>query len=264
MLRREERLRHEAAEDADRRDHEGDEPLAWEQVLDAARREAPVVRPRASEERAAPGVEQREPVERRTEQPDGGDHGVDRERAVHQQILADERLSAAERAVLEQYFAQPEGTHPLDFAARRLRTNTAMEHLESARETFEAELIAMPVSGGDYETVEKLNRVAQSQGGAFDAARIAQDLRGAMDQIGTDEALIFSSLRGLTPLRGAVVRKFYRARYDRDLDFDLALAISAELVAISAVILLSTKLVFRWRSTSPSTTLFAPSVPRST
>jgi molybdate transport system permease protein len=66
------------------------------------------------------------------------------------------------------------------------------------------------------------------------------------------------SLRGVTQTLPLAIYEAF------DLDFDLALAISAELVAISAVILLSTKLVFRWRSTSPSTTLFAPSVPRST
>ena len=66
------------------------------------------------------------------------------------------------------------------------------------------------------------------------------------------------SLRGVTQTLPLAIYEAF------DLDFDLALAISAELVAISAVILLSTKLVFRWRSTSPSITLFAPSVPRST
>jgi molybdate transport system permease protein len=66
------------------------------------------------------------------------------------------------------------------------------------------------------------------------------------------------SLRGVTQTLPLAIYEAF------DLDFDLALAISAELVAISAVILLATKLVFRWRSTSPSTTLFAPSVPRST
>jgi molybdate transport system permease protein len=66
------------------------------------------------------------------------------------------------------------------------------------------------------------------------------------------------SLRGVTQTLPLAIYEAF------DLDFDLALAISAELVAISAVVLLTTKLVFRWRSTSPSTTLFAPSVPRST
>jgi molybdate transport system permease protein len=66
------------------------------------------------------------------------------------------------------------------------------------------------------------------------------------------------SLRGVTQTLPLAIYEAF------DLDFDLALAISALLVLISAVILLATKLVLRWRSTSPSTTLFAPSAPQST
>jgi molybdate transport system permease protein len=66
------------------------------------------------------------------------------------------------------------------------------------------------------------------------------------------------SLRGVTQTLPLAIYEAF------DLDFDLALAISALLVAVSAVILLATKLAFRWHSTSPSTTLFAPSAPRST
>ena len=66
------------------------------------------------------------------------------------------------------------------------------------------------------------------------------------------------SLRGVTQTLPLAIYEAF------DLDFDLALAISAELVVISAVILLLTKVVFRWRSMSPSTTLFAPSRPQST
>jgi molybdate transport system permease protein len=66
------------------------------------------------------------------------------------------------------------------------------------------------------------------------------------------------SLRGVTQTLPLAIYEAF------DLDFDLALAISALLVAISAVILLATKLALRWRSTSSSTTLFAPSAPRST
>jgi molybdate transport system permease protein len=66
------------------------------------------------------------------------------------------------------------------------------------------------------------------------------------------------SLRGVTQTLPLAIYEAF------NLDFDLALAISALLVAVSGVILLATKLAFRWRSTSPSTTLFAPSAPRST
>ena len=62
------------------------------------------------------------------------------------------------------------------------------------------------------------------------------------------------SLQGVTQtLSLAVYEQF-------DVDFDVALAIGAELVVVSAAILLAVKLVPSWtRSTSASTTLFAPS-----
>jgi molybdate transport system permease protein len=65
------------------------------------------------------------------------------------------------------------------------------------------------------------------------------------------------SLQGVTQtLSLAVYEQF-------DVDFDVALAIGAELVVVSAAILLAVKLVPSWtRSTSTSTTLSAPSASR--
>jgi molybdate transport system permease protein len=66
------------------------------------------------------------------------------------------------------------------------------------------------------------------------------------------------SLQGVTQtLSLAIYEQF-------DLDFDVALAISALLIVISAVVLLSVKLVTRWRSGSASLTLFAASARRPT
>ncbi len=59
------------------------------------------------------------------------------------------------------------------------------------------------------------------------------------------------SLQGVTQtLSLAIYEQF-------DIDFDVALAISALLIVLSAVILLSVKLLTRWRSGSASVTLFA-------
>jgi molybdate transport system permease protein len=59
------------------------------------------------------------------------------------------------------------------------------------------------------------------------------------------------SLQGVTQtLSLAIYEQF-------DIDFDVALAISALLIVLSAAVLLSVKLVTRWRSGSPSLTLFA-------
>ena len=66
------------------------------------------------------------------------------------------------------------------------------------------------------------------------------------------------SLQGVTQtLSLAIYEQF-------DLDFDVALAISALLIVISAAVLLSVKLVTRWHSGSGSLTLFAASARRPT
>ena len=66
------------------------------------------------------------------------------------------------------------------------------------------------------------------------------------------------SLQGVTQtLSLAIYEQF-------DIDFDVALAISALLIVLSAVVLLSVKLVTRWRSGSASLTLFAASARRPT
>jgi molybdate transport system permease protein len=49
-----------------------------------------------------------------------------------------------------------------------------------------------------------------------------------------------------------------------DLDFDVALAISAVLVVVSGGVLLSVKLLTRWRSASSTPIPFAPSTRPST
>jgi molybdate transport system permease protein len=66
------------------------------------------------------------------------------------------------------------------------------------------------------------------------------------------------SLQGVTQtLSLAIYEQF-------DLDFDVALAISALLIVVSALILLSVKLTTRWRSESGSLTLFAASTRQQT
>jgi molybdate transport system permease protein len=66
------------------------------------------------------------------------------------------------------------------------------------------------------------------------------------------------SLQGVTQtLSLAIYEQF-------DLDFDVALAISALLIVLSALVLLSVKLVIRWRSESDSLILFAASARRPT
>jgi molybdate transport system permease protein len=66
------------------------------------------------------------------------------------------------------------------------------------------------------------------------------------------------SLQGVTQtLSLAIYEQF-------DIDFDVALAISALLIVISALVLITVKLTTRWRSDSGSLTLFGPSTRRPT
>jgi molybdate transport system permease protein len=66
------------------------------------------------------------------------------------------------------------------------------------------------------------------------------------------------SLQGVTQtLSLAIYEQF-------DIDFEVALAISAFLIVLSALVLLSVKLFTRWRSGSDSLTLFAASARRPT
>ena len=66
------------------------------------------------------------------------------------------------------------------------------------------------------------------------------------------------SLQGVTQtLSLAIYEQF-------DIDFDVALAISAFLIVMSALVLLSVKLMSRWRSGSGSPTLFAATARRPT
>lgn len=139
-----------------------------------------------------------------------------------------DRMTDAQKAAFGTFYTKNKGKHPLDFAADRLGDNLARDHQLGANEKFEAALVAMPVSGGDHSTANKLNDVARTQGAGFDAARIAQSVHAAMDQWGTDEQKIFDSLRSMTALQGAVVRKMYRAIYDSDLDSDLASEMGGE------------------------------------
>ncbi|MCK5218064.1 hypothetical protein KAR10_00995, partial [bacterium] len=146
---------------------------------------------------------------------------------TQQQLLQKEGLTAEQRAIIQEYFAQQGTRHPLDVAAACLRQRLASNHRAQALPVFERELIAKP-----DEEFEKLNAVGRAMRPGFDCAQIAQDVHAAMDQIGTDEAAIYNSLQGLNAIQGAAVRKVYRIRYPdphgRDLDQMLREELSGE------------------------------------
>jgi molybdate transport system permease protein len=84
------------------------------------------------------------------------------------------------------------------------------------------------------------------------AAGFALALARGLGEFGAT-IMFAGSLQGVTQtLSLAIYEQF-------DLDFDVALAISALLIVVSAVVLLSVKLMSRWHSGSGSLTLFAAS-----
>lgn len=135
-----------------------------------------------------------------------------------EEILKDGALSDEQRMIVKLYFRKGANEGPLDIAAKGLEERVASDHLEHARTVFESELRAKPAAYKQYDIVHKLEDVARSLNPGFDAGKITQDLHSAMDRWGTDEDLIFTSLKGVTPFEGDVIRKMYRARYDLDLD----------------------------------------------
>ncbi|MEH2546696.1 regulator of replication initiation timing [Bradyrhizobium sp. AZCC 2262] len=135
-----------------------------------------------------------------------------------EEILKDGALSDEQRTIVKLYFRKGANEGPLDIAAKGLEERMASDHLEHARTVFESELRAKPAAFKQYDIVHKLEDVARSLNPGFDAGKITQDLHSAMDRWGTDEDLIFTSLKGVTPFEGDVIRKMYRARYDLDLD----------------------------------------------
>lgn len=131
-------------------------------------------------------------------------------------------LSDAQKAVLEAYyFGEGERGNSIAAVAEGLRVRVADQHREEILTAFKTELETRPA-----KEWEKLANVAQGENSAFDPFKISQDLRhamfGGLTGWGTDEDLIFSSLGGLSPLEGIIVRKCYSSTYHgANLDSDL-------------------------------------------
>ena len=142
--------------------------------------------------------------------------------ATEQSLLQQEGLTQEQQDIIREFFAQPEGSHPLDIAAAALRQRLARQYLATAKPVFEQELIAKP-----YGEHKKLNDIARAVR-PFDGAQIAQDIHAQLDNFDTDEAAILRRLAGMTALEGAIVRKVYRARYGIDLDRDMYRALDPD------------------------------------
>jgi molybdate transport system permease protein len=134
--------------------------------------------------------------------------------------------------------------------------------------TFVASPFYVRTAVAAFEAVEPTLPAAARTLGAGPArvfARVALPL--AAGGLGAGAALAFA--RGLGEFGATIMfagslqgrtQTLSLAIYEQfDLDFDVALAISAVLVIVSAVVLLSVKLLTRWRSASTTAIPFAPS-----
>ena len=138
------------------------------------------------------------------------------------------------------------------FVASPFYVRTAVAAFESVDPTLPA--AARTLGAGPARVFGRVARCRSPPGGLGAGAALAF-ARG----IGEFGATIMfaGSLQGTTQtLSLAIYEQF-------DLDFDVALAISAVLVAISGGVLLSVKLLTRWRSGSTTPIPFAPSTPTS-
>ncbi|VTU19999.1 Annexin [Variovorax sp. PBS-H4] len=143
--------------------------------------------------------------------------------ATQEKLLQSGKLTAEQRAVVTEFFAQPPGAHPLDIAAAALRQRLANQYLEVARPAFEAELLAKP--DGELPKVAELANLARP---TFKGSKIAQDIHAQLDNFDSDESAMLRSLEGLSAFEGALVRRLYRAMFHVDMDFAMQAAFDSD------------------------------------
>jgi hypothetical protein len=143
--------------------------------------------------------------------------------ATREQLLQTQGLTDEQRGIIADYFDQPPGTHPLDFAATLLRRRLASQYVVVARPAFEAELLGKPDQ--DYP---QLTDIARSNNPGFNSEKISQTVHAELDNFDSDEAAILRSLEGLSGFEGSIVRKAFRAMWGIDLDFAVAQALDSD------------------------------------
>ena len=139
--------------------------------------------------------------------------------ATKEELLRNDQLTAEQRSVITEYFAQPAGAHQLDIAAAALRQRLARQYLETAKPVFEAELLAKP----DGE-MSKVAEVAHFMRPTFNGIKIAEDVHAQLDNFDSDEAVMLKSLEGLSAFEGSLVRRLYRAKFNVDMEFAMSKA----------------------------------------
>ncbi len=132
--------------------------------------------------------------------------------ATRESLLANQRLTAEQRAVINAYFATGARRNPLDIVAERLEARLVQQQQPNANRTLEQELLS---PGTDWHV---LNLVGAAQRGGFDASVVAGAVHDAVAGWGTNEAKIYSNLAGLTNIQVEAVRRNYRERYGETID----------------------------------------------
>ena len=153
----------------------------------------------------------------------GGIQAAVAQGATREQLLQTQGLTDEQRAIITEYFEQPPGTHPLDFAATLLRRRLASQYVVVARPAFETELLGKP-----DEEYPQLTDIARSNNPGFNAEQISRTIHAELDNFNSDEAAILRSLEGLSGFEGSIVRKAYRAMWGIDLDFAVAQALDSD------------------------------------
>ena len=153
----------------------------------------------------------------------GGIQAAVAQGATREQLLQTQGLTGEQRALIIEYFEQPPGTHPLDFAATLLRRRLASQYVEVARPAFETELLGKP-----DEDYPNLTDIARSNNPGFNAEQVSRTIHAQLDNFDSDEATMLRSLEGLSGFEGSIVRKAYRAMWGIDLDFAMSQAFDSD------------------------------------
>lgn len=150
----------------------------------------------------------------------------------HNALLADRSLSDEQRAIVRAYFEGDDAGNPIAAIAAGMRQRISAERKPGLIRSLKRKVIAKPQA--EWETVGQLGA---SESPGFNAYTRASQFHEAVDQWGTDEALIYRALAGLTPTQAAAVRNCYAEEWGGDLSAELEDELSgAELTRAEALL----------------------------
>ncbi|MCP4898063.1 MAG: hypothetical protein GY906_13915 [bacterium] len=150
----------------------------------------------------------------------------------HNALLADRSLSDEQRAIVRAYFEGDNAGNPIAAIAAGMRQRVSAERKPGLIRSMKQKVVAKPQA--EWETVGQLGA---SESPGFNAYTRASQFHEAVDQWGTDEALVYRALAGLTPTQAAAVRNCYAEEFGGDLSAELEDELSgAELTRAEALL----------------------------